>query len=53
MLDILQDYIASKGYSFGRIDGKITGRARQDMIDNYTSGNIFIMLLSTKAGGVV
>lgn len=54
MLDILQDYLALRRYNFERIDGNITGNERQSAIDRFCreGSNSFIMLLSTRAGGV-
>eukprot|EP01084_Bolivina_argentea_P125879 222968_1 len=53
LLDILDDYLRGRNYSFGRIDGSITGRERQRAIDRFQApgSDLFIMLLSTKAGG--
>lgn len=54
MLDILEDYLLLRGYYYSRIDGAITGRRRQEAIDRFSApgGNQFVMLLSTRAGGV-
>lgn len=56
MLDVLEDYLHFKDMKFERIDGSITGHRRQAAIDRFqdaTSENPpFIMLLSTRAGGV-
>ncbi|OWZ16646.1 Chromodomain protein [Phytophthora megakarya] len=54
MLDILQDYLALRRYNCERIDGNITGNERQSAIDRFCrdDSNSFIMLLSTRAGGV-
>nr|CCA15572.1 CHROMODOMAIN HELICASE DNA BINDING putative [Albugo laibachii Nc14] len=54
MLDILQDYLSLRGFKFERIDGNITGNERQAAIDRYcgTSNQAFVMLISTRAGGV-
>ncbi|KAH7482156.1 hypothetical protein KRP22_009845 [Phytophthora ramorum] len=54
MLDILQDYLALRRYICERIDGNITGNERQSAIDRFCrkDSNSFIMLLSTRAGGV-
>lgn len=54
MLDILQDYLRLRAYHCERIDGNITGNDRQAAIDRYCNPNSesFIMLLSTRAGGV-
>ncbi|XP_073395338.1 uncharacterized protein [Physcomitrium patens] len=54
MLDLLEDYLLSKGYSYERIDGKIRGSDRQAAIDRYSAkdSSIFVFLLSTRAGGL-
>jgi len=53
MLDILEDFLNMRDFPWERIDGSITGMKRQAAIDRYQSnGNAFIMLLSTRAGGV-
>lgn len=54
MLDILQDYLRLRSYHCERIDGNITGNDRQAAIDRFCAPNsaAFIMLLSTRAGGV-
>jgi SNF2 family DNA or RNA helicase len=58
MLDILEDYLKARGVQFERIDGSITGRKRQQAIDRFQTPSTatkeapFIMLLSTRAGGV-
>jgi superfamily II DNA or RNA helicase len=53
MLDIIEDYVHQKGYFYDRVDGSIVGKKRQGAIDRYTNNdNVFIMLLSTRAGGV-
>jgi SNF2 family DNA or RNA helicase len=56
MLDILEDYLQLREMKFERIDGSITGRRRQQAIDRFQNTKNeeppFIMLLSTRAGGV-
>ena len=56
MLDVLEDYLVAKQLKFERIDGSITGHRRQAAIDRFQDSNSkdppFIMLLSTRAGGV-
>ena len=54
MLDIIEDYLLLRQFSYERIDGAITGGKRQHAIDRYNSkdSEVFVMLLSTKAGGV-
>jgi superfamily II DNA or RNA helicase len=58
MLDVLQDYLHAREMKFERIDGSITGKQRQQAIDRFQAPSAegkeqpFIMLLSTRAGGV-
>ena len=53
MLDILQDYCIFRRFRCERIDGDVPGDVRQAAIDRFgTQEQAFIMLLSTKAGGV-
>jgi chromodomain-helicase-DNA-binding protein 7 len=56
MLDILEDWLNARKYSFERIDGSITGHKRQSAIDRFQDTKSkdppFVMLLSTRAGGV-
>ena len=52
-LDILQEVCKKHSYSFARIDGSVNSTKRQEIVDSFNcSCAIFIMLLSTKAGGV-
>ncbi|EYC35781.1 hypothetical protein Y032_0985g3291 [Ancylostoma ceylanicum] len=54
MLDILEDFCEVEGYKYERIDGSITGQARQDAIDRFNAPGAqqFVFLLSTRAGGL-
>jgi SNF2 family DNA or RNA helicase len=56
MLDILEDYLNLREMKHERIDGSITGQKRQRAIDRYQDETSedppFVMLLSTRAGGV-
>ena len=54
MLDIIEDYLLLRQFSYDRVDGAVTGKKRQSVIDKYSApdSNVFVMLLSTKAGGV-
>ncbi|KHN80803.1 Chromodomain-helicase-DNA-binding protein 3 [Toxocara canis] len=54
MLDVLEDFCENEGYKYERIDGSITGQARQDAIDRFNapSAQQFVFLLSTRAGGL-
>ncbi|XP_062251847.1 chromodomain-helicase-DNA-binding protein 1-like [Platichthys flesus] len=52
MLDILQDYLEYRGYSYERLDGSVRGEERNLAVKNFNRKDVFIFLLSTKAGGV-
>ena len=54
MLDILEDFLEEEGYRFVRFDGDTARAERQEHIDAYNApdSDIFIFLLSTRAGGV-
>ncbi|XP_034946491.1 SWI/SNF-related matrix-associated actin-dependent regulator of chromatin subfamily A containing DEAD/H box 1 homolog [Chelonus insularis] len=53
MLDILEEYLTIRGYTFYRLDGQTPVIERQALIDEFTQdSSIFIFLLSTKAGGL-
>ena len=54
MLNIIEDYINLRAYSYERVDGAVTGKNRQSAIDRYQHpvNGSFVMLLSTRAGGV-
>ena len=53
MLDIIQDYLTLKGYSFERIDGGVKINERQAAIDRFSApgSDRFIFLICTRAGG--
>lgn len=53
MLDIMEKYLNIRGHKFVRLDGSTAVTERQDLIEEYTANkDIFIFLLSTKAGGL-
>ncbi|XP_012553424.1 SWI/SNF-related matrix-associated actin-dependent regulator of chromatin subfamily A containing DEAD/H box 1 homolog isoform X2 [Bombyx mandarina] len=52
MLDILEPYLTIRRYQYLRLDGSTAVTERQDLIDQYNNENIFVFLLSTKAGGL-
>ena len=53
MLDIIQDYLHFKGYSYERLDGSCRSEERYLAIKNFNQKNeTFLFLLSTRAGGV-
>ena len=53
MLDLIQNFVRSEGYSFLRLDGSTPNKNRQALVDQYQADdNIFLFLISTKAGGL-
>jgi SWI/SNF-related matrix-associated actin-dependent regulator of chromatin subfamily A member 5 len=54
ILDILEDYMVMRQYSYCRIDGNTQHELREEYIDAYNAANSekFIFLLSTRAGGL-
>lgn len=54
MLNILEDYLVWKGYEFRRLDGDtIIDKRSADINDfNAENSNIFIYLMTTRAGGL-
>jgi len=52
MLDIVQDYLTYRGYTYERLDGSVRGEERYLAVNNFNeSDETFIFLLSTRAGG--
>ncbi|XP_071807715.1 chromodomain-helicase-DNA-binding protein 1-like [Asterias amurensis] len=52
VLDILQDYLGYRGYSYERLDGSVRSEERFSAIRNFNEHDeTFAFLLSTKAGG--
>jgi SNF2 family DNA or RNA helicase len=53
MLDLISEYCDFRGFRHERLDGRVRGNERQKAIDRFESDkNIFVFLLSTRAGGV-
>lgn len=53
MLDVVEEYLKIRKHGFCRLDGATAVKERQDLITDFNvDDNIFIFLLSTKAGGV-
>jgi len=53
MLDILERFVRKEGYTYRRVDGSTSIRARLPLIDEFNrDSSIFIMLLTTRAGGL-
>ncbi|KAF9197606.1 hypothetical protein BGZ49_001880, partial [Haplosporangium sp. Z 27] len=54
LLDILEDYLNGEHYNFVRLDGSTSSSDRQARIDKFNApdSDVFVFLLSTRAGGV-
>eukprot|EP00599_Poterioochromonas_sp_BG-1_P012287 CAMPEP_0173165178 /NCGR_PEP_ID=MMETSP1105-20130129/21158_1 /TAXON_ID=2985 /ORGANISM="Ochromonas sp., Strain BG-1" /LENGTH=1859 /DNA_ID=CAMNT_0014085969 /DNA_START=279 /DNA_END=5859 /DNA_ORIENTATION=+ len=54
VLNLLEDFLKYKGYTFERLDGSSKSSDRKEAVERFCkpSMNRFIMLLSTKAGGL-
>ncbi|CAG9334053.1 INO80_2 [Blepharisma stoltei] len=53
MLDILEDFLYFRKYSFLRLDGSTNIAERRDLIDDFQSSTeVFAFILSTRAGGL-
>ncbi|XP_068598106.1 chromodomain-helicase-DNA-binding protein 6 [Brachionichthys hirsutus] len=53
-LDILEDYLIQRRYTYERIDGRVRGNLRQAAIDRFckAESDRFVFLLCTRAGGL-
>ena len=53
MLNLLEDLLSHRGYSYERIDGSVQGNERQAAIDRFNrpGSDVFAFLLTTRAGG--
>ncbi|CAF1178368.1 unnamed protein product, partial [Didymodactylos carnosus] len=52
-LDVIQDYLAYRDYTYERLDGSVRSEERFLAVNNFNKNeDTFIFLLSTKAGGV-
>lgn len=54
VLNLLEDFLRYRGYTFERLDGTSRSMDRHTSVERFKnkSNNIFVMLLSTKAGGL-
>lgn len=53
MIDLMEEYLAFRQYKYLRLDGSSTISERRDMVTDWqTKEEIFIFLLSTRAGGL-
>lgn len=52
-LNLIQQFVQSRGYSFLRLDGQTSTPDRQKLVDRFQNDpTIFLFLMSTKAGGL-
>ncbi|KAG5860387.1 DNA/RNA helicase [Encephalitozoon hellem] len=52
MIDLIEDYLVRKGYTYLRLDGSLKASARAEVIRDWQTSDKFIFLLSTRAGGL-
>ncbi len=53
VLDVMEDYLKERDFSYLRLDGSTPVQERQYLIDQFNSDSkIFLFILSTKAGGL-
>ena len=54
MLDILEDYLHYKNWSYCRLDGDVQQQEKEEQIQTFNKkdNDIFVFLLSTRAGGL-
>ena len=54
VLDLFEDLLEAEGWGFERLDGSVSGVARQQAIDRFSNpeSDCFVFMLSTRAGGV-
>ncbi|CAG9540188.1 unnamed protein product [Cercopithifilaria johnstoni] len=53
MLTILEKFVIHEGYEYLRMDGTISVRSRQSLIEKFNKdGEVFIFLLTTRVGGL-
>lgn len=53
MIDLMEEYLQFRGYSYLRLDGSTNIATRRDLVHSWqTDPSIFVFLLSTRAGGL-
>lgn len=54
MIDILEDFMNMRKYTFFRLDGASNIADRRDMVNDFQkpSSKVFVFLLSTRAGNL-
>ncbi|KAI4293178.1 chromatin-remodeling ATPase INO80 [Pancytospora philotis] len=52
MMDLFEEYLVKKEYSYLRLDGSCKVSARKELVHEWQTKDIFAFILSTRAGGV-
>lgn len=52
MMDLFEEYLIKKEYSYLRLDGSSKVSHRKELVEGWQTRDIFIFMLSTRAGGV-
>lgn len=52
MMDLVEDYCVKKEFTYCRLDGSSKVSYRRDTVNDWQTGDKFIFLLSTRAGGL-
>ncbi|XP_044257261.1 lymphocyte-specific helicase-like [Tribolium madens] len=52
MLDLVEELLIMRNYTYRRLDGSLDLDSRNDNINDFKSDDVFVFLLSTRAGGL-
>lgn len=52
MMDLFEEYLVKRGFSYIRLDGSVRVNTRKELVGRWQAGEVFIFILSTRAGGV-
>lgn len=52
MMDLMEDYLKMRKYKYLRLDGSTKVSDRRELVERWQQEDIFIFLLSTRAGGL-
>ena len=52
MMDLFEEYLVQRGFSYIRLDGSVRVSTRKELVARWQAGDVFIFILSTRAGGV-
>lgn len=52
MMDLFEEYLVKMEYSYLRLDGSSKVSARKELVEEWQNKDIFVFILSTRAGGV-